>query len=140
MIVMFITIISVFVVSAIVLFYLSAVTFTAVRANEHNVKFSLPTLFLIPLILVGTHMKIYNEHKLSDRKKAFRMFLFIFKKYPVALAMFLTIITTNVAEQNVRLNNGANYRKSKSLYQKKRKKSIDKVLKGNVYGDMLWGT
>lgn len=66
--------------------------------------------------------------------------IFIFKKYPVALAMFLTIIATNIAEQNVKLSNGANYRKSKYPQQKKRKKAIDKVLRGNVYGEMLWGT
>ena len=137
---MIITIISIFVVSAILLFYLAAVAFTAIRSFEYNVKFSLPTLFAIPLILIATHIKIYNTHKLSDRKKAFRMFIFIFKKYPVAIAMFLTIITTNIAEQNVKLSNGANYRKTKNLHQKKHKKSIDKILRGNTYGEMLWGT
>ncbi|MBF7019194.1 hypothetical protein ISO99_04645 [Staphylococcus sp. 18_1_E_LY] len=139
MIVMIITSISIFVVSAILLFYLSAVTFTAIRSYDYNVKFSLPTLFAIPLILVLTHIKIYNTHKLSDRKKAFKMFMFIFKKYPVAVAMFLTIIATNIAEQNVQLSNGANYRKTNSPQQKKRKKSIDKVIKNNTYGEMLWG-
>lgn len=54
--------------------------------------------------------------------------------------MFLTIIATNIAEKNVKLSNGANYRKSKYPQQKKRKKAIDKVLRGNVYGEMLWGT
>lgn len=136
---MIITIVSIFVVSAIILFYLSAVAFTAIRAYDYNVKFNLPTLFVIPLILIGAHIKIYNTHKLTDRKKAFRMFIFIFKKYPVAVAMFLTIITTNIAEQNVKLSNGANYRKTKSIHQTKRKKSIDKVLRGNTYGEMIWG-
>ncbi|RIN99090.1 hypothetical protein BU000_04335, partial [Mammaliicoccus sciuri] len=68
MIVMVITIISIFVVSAISLFYLSAVAFTAIRAYEYNVEFSVLTLFLIPLNLIGTHIKSYNEHKFSDRK------------------------------------------------------------------------
>ncbi|GEQ04587.1 hypothetical protein [Staphylococcus gallinarum] len=137
---MVMTIISVFVISTILLFYLAAVAFTAIRSYDYNVKFSTPTIFAIPLILVVTHIKIYNTHKLSNRKKAFKMLLFIFKKYPVAVAMFLTIIATNVAEQNVKLSNGANYRKTKSLQQKKRKKSIDKILQNNTYGDILWGT
>ncbi len=137
---MVITIISIFVVSAISLFYLSAVAFTAIRAYEYNVKFSVPTLFLIPLKLVGTHIKIYNDHKFSDRKRAFRMLLFIFKKYPVALAMFLTIVTTNIAEQNIKLSNGANYVKGKTVHQKRRKKAINKVLSSNAYGEMLWAT
>ncbi|HDG8707008.1 TPA: hypothetical protein PBT58_001855 [Staphylococcus aureus] len=139
MIVMVITIISVFVISAILLFYLSAVTFTAVRSYDYNVKFSVPTLFAIPLILVSTHIKIYNTYKLSDRKKAFRMLLFIFKKYPVAIAMFLTIIATNIAEQNVKLSNGATYKKTENLQQKKRKKMINKVLQSNTYEEMLLG-
>lgn len=137
---MVITIISIFVVSAISLFYLSAVAFTAIRAYEYNVKFSVPTLFLIPLKLVGTHIKIYNDHKFSDRKRAIRMLLFIFKKYPVALAMFLTIVTTNIAEQNIKLSNGANYVKGKTVHQKRRKKAINKVLRSNAYGEMLWAT
>ncbi|MBY7663956.1 hypothetical protein FNK43_01575 [Staphylococcus agnetis] len=140
MIVMVVTIIAVFVISAILLVYLSSVTFTAIRAYDYNVKFSIPTLFVIPLILIVTHINIYNTYKYSDKKKAFKLFLFIFKKYPVAIAIFLTIVASNIAEQNVKVSKGVSYRKTKSLQQKKRMKSIERVLRSNTYGEMLLGT
>lgn len=136
---MFMTIGIIFVVSAILMFYFSAVVFTAVRAYEHHVKFSVIVLFMIPITLVKTHIHMYNSHKFSDRKKAFKMLMFIFKKYPVALAMFLTIIATNVAEQNIQLSNGVNDKKSHHTRQKKRKNAIDRVLRGNEYGDLVYG-
>lgn len=136
---MFMTILIIFVVSAILLFYLSAVSFTAIRAYEYKIKFSLPTLFAIPLILVSMHIEIYNTHKFSDKKKAFELLLFIFKKYPVALAIFLTIVATNIAEQNLNLSKGVSYKKAEKARQKKRMKSIDKILQSNTYGEMLLG-
>ncbi|MCO4329955.1 hypothetical protein MTQ89_08155 [Staphylococcus hyicus] len=137
---MVVTIIAVFVISAILLVCLSSVTFTAIRAYDYNVKFSIPTLFVIPLILIVTHINIYNTYKYSDKKKAFKLFLFIFKKYPVAIAIFLTIVASNIAEQNVKVSKGVSYRKTKSLQQKKRMKSIERVLRSNTYGEMLLGT
>ncbi|HDZ8768658.1 TPA: hypothetical protein RUV07_001757 [Staphylococcus aureus] len=139
MIVMIVAIIAVFVISAILLIYLSAVTFTAIRAFDYNIKFSILTLFMIPLILIVTHIKIYNTYKFSDKKKAFKLFMFIFKKYPVAIAIFLTIVASNIAEQNVKVSKGVSYRKTKSLQQKKRMKSIGRVLQSNTYGEMLLG-
>ncbi|KIX89811.1 hypothetical protein TP70_11675 [Staphylococcus microti] len=126
MIVEMLTIFIIFILTGITVLYLSTVAYTAISAYENNVKFNFVTLFAMPFILIWGHIRIYNDVKHVDKTKAQQLLMTVFNAYPIVLYICLKIIKQDVPPKL-----------SIEKQPRQKKKSIDRVLKGEPYKEKL---
>lgn len=86
---------------AVFSFYAVLVIYTFIRALDFKVRLRGLSSFKIPIDLILMHIKMYNELKRHDKKKAKKILIFVFTNYPVALTRLMVIICQEIAEIKV---------------------------------------
>lgn len=87
------------IVTLTVLIYCSLVIFTYIRALDFNIELTGLSAFILPIMMFNIHLKLYNDLRLTDKKKANTSMKFLLLNYPVALTIILTMIVNKIVEK-----------------------------------------
>ncbi|MDO5374784.1 hypothetical protein [Staphylococcus rostri] len=128
------TLLIIYIIATIILYYLSTVMFTAAWAYECNVRFTFSTYFAIPFILVRTHIRLYKEQKHYDKKKARKLLMLVFDQYRFALEILFLVVAKHMKEQNIQRSKEISYR----LQHKNRRQTIKMLIDDNKYEQALY--
>lgn len=124
----------------LVLFYFSIVTFTYIRALDFNLELTGVSAFILPIILLRVHFRLYRDFRLVDKKKANLSLKVLFLKYPVVLTIVLTMIVNRMAEKIT--TQEVEYKKVSSaknnvMNRSRLRKSISNLFNTDLYGNAM---